>query len=108
MTNCIFYGRFVKILSPILLFFIKQKPIIHSENLLPVFLLYADAPGAPRQWWFGGGTDFTPAYIFEEDVKHFHSVKAYFLYYAITQKNDIHSFKIHTEAYFFPLRSFKS
>lgn len=34
----------------------------------------ADAPGAPRQWWFGGGTDFTPAYIFEEDVKHFHSV----------------------------------
>lgn len=34
----------------------------------------ADAPGAPRQWWFGGGTDLTPAYIFEEDVKHFHSV----------------------------------
>lgn len=34
----------------------------------------ADAPGAPRQWWFGGGTDLTPAYIFDEDVKHFHSV----------------------------------
>ncbi|GAB2275361.1 Chloroperoxidase 1 [Dionaea muscipula] len=34
-----------------------------------------DAPGAPRQWWFGGGTDFTPAYIFEEDVKHFHQVQ---------------------------------
>ncbi|KAM7262889.1 hypothetical protein ACFE04_000572 [Oxalis oulophora] len=34
-----------------------------------------DTPGAPRQWWFGGGTDFTPAYIFEEDVKHFHSVQ---------------------------------
>ncbi|KAL4311550.1 hypothetical protein GQ457_01G051980 [Hibiscus cannabinus] len=34
-----------------------------------------DAPGAPRQWWFGGGTDFTPAYIFEEDVKHFHSIQ---------------------------------
>ncbi|KAJ8622201.1 hypothetical protein MRB53_030730 [Persea americana] len=32
-----------------------------------------DAPGAPRQWWFGGGTDLTPAYIFEEDVKHFHT-----------------------------------
>ncbi|XP_040962249.1 coproporphyrinogen-III oxidase 2, chloroplastic isoform X4 [Gossypium hirsutum] len=32
-----------------------------------------DAPGAPRQWWFGGGTDLTPSYIFEEDVKHFHS-----------------------------------
>lgn len=34
----------------------------------------ADIPGAPRQWWFGGGTDLTPAYIFEEDVKHFHMV----------------------------------
>ncbi|CAI9090749.1 OLC1v1025579C3 [Oldenlandia corymbosa var. corymbosa] len=34
-----------------------------------------DAPGAPRQWWFGGGTDFTPSYIFEDDVKHFHSVQ---------------------------------
>ncbi|OIW16453.1 hypothetical protein TanjilG_19169 [Lupinus angustifolius] len=34
-----------------------------------------DAPGAPRQWWFGGGTDLTPAYIFEEDVKHFHQTQ---------------------------------
>ncbi|KAK7258310.1 hypothetical protein RIF29_23883 [Crotalaria pallida] len=34
-----------------------------------------DAPGAPRRWWFGGGTDLTPAYIFEEDVKHFHSTQ---------------------------------
>lgn len=33
------------------------------------------SPGAPRQWWFGGGTDLTPAYIFEEDVRHFHSVQ---------------------------------
>ncbi|RYQ87731.1 hypothetical protein Ahy_B09g095267 [Arachis hypogaea] len=40
-----------------------------------VTLLHStDAPGAPRQWWFGGGTDLTPAYIFEEDVKHFHSI----------------------------------
>ncbi|EES14712.1 hypothetical protein BDA96_07G080200 [Sorghum bicolor] len=34
-----------------------------------------DAPGAPRQWWFGGGTDLTPSYIIEEDIKHFHSVQ---------------------------------
>ncbi|KAG8066221.1 hypothetical protein GUJ93_ZPchr0004g38407 [Zizania palustris] len=34
-----------------------------------------DAPGAPKQWWFGGGTDLTPSYIIEEDVKHFHSVQ---------------------------------
>jgi coproporphyrinogen III oxidase len=23
-------------------------------------------------WWFGGGTDLTPSYLFEEDVQHFH------------------------------------
>ncbi|XP_010260773.1 PREDICTED: coproporphyrinogen-III oxidase 1, chloroplastic [Nelumbo nucifera] len=34
-----------------------------------------DVPGAPRQWWFGGGTDLTPSYIFEDDVKHFHTVQ---------------------------------
>jgi coproporphyrinogen III oxidase len=30
--------------------------------------------GAPKAWWFGGGTDLTPSYIFEEDVAHFHQV----------------------------------
>lgn len=25
-------------------------------------------------WWFGGGTDLTPSYLFEEDARHFHSV----------------------------------
>ncbi|KAH9329842.1 hypothetical protein KI387_001950, partial [Taxus chinensis] len=34
-----------------------------------------DADGAPRQWWFGGGTDLTPSYVFEEDVRHFHLVQ---------------------------------
>jgi len=28
--------------------------------------------GAPRAWWFGGGTDLTPSYLFKEDVTHFH------------------------------------
>ena len=23
-------------------------------------------------WWFGGGSDLTPAYLFEEDAQHFH------------------------------------
>jgi coproporphyrinogen III oxidase len=32
---------------------------------------------AEHNWWFGGGTDLTPSYLFEEDVKHFHkTVKA--------------------------------
>lgn len=25
-----------------------------------------------KQWWFGGGTDLTPYYLNEDDVKHFH------------------------------------
>lgn len=35
-----------------------------------------DANGEPRKpaaWWFGGGTDLTPSYLFEEDAVHFHS-----------------------------------
>lgn len=27
---------------------------------------------AEHNWWFGGGTDLTPSYLFEEDAKHFH------------------------------------
>jgi coproporphyrinogen III oxidase len=27
-----------------------------------------------KTWWFGGGTDITPCYIDEEDMKHFHGV----------------------------------
>jgi coproporphyrinogen III oxidase len=34
----------------------------------------ADVAGAPKAWWFGGGTDLTPSYIFDEDVAHFHQV----------------------------------
>ncbi|SNX83537.1 probable HEM13 - coproporphyrinogen III oxidase [Melanopsichium pennsylvanicum] len=27
----------------------------------------------PIAWWFGGGTDLTPIYLFDEDAKHFHT-----------------------------------
>lgn len=72
---------------PGLYLFINCGLEIVSMNLVFYFLLvhrkqfnccsfstFTDAPGAPRQWWFGGGTDLTPAYLFEEDVKHFHLV----------------------------------
>ncbi|EFP93206.2 coproporphyrinogen III oxidase [Puccinia graminis f. sp. tritici CRL 75-36-700-3] len=26
----------------------------------------------PKVWWFGGGTDLTPSYLFQEDAQHFH------------------------------------
>jgi coproporphyrinogen III oxidase len=28
----------------------------------------------PGSWWFGGGGDLTPIYLFEEDAVHFHQV----------------------------------
>lgn len=28
--------------------------------------------GLPGRWWFGGGSDITPSYIFAEDMQHFH------------------------------------
>lgn len=32
---------------------------------------------AKQNWWFGGGTDLTPSYLFEEDAQHFHkTIKA--------------------------------
>ena len=30
-------------------------------------------PDEPAAWWFGGGSDLTPSYVEEGDVKHFHS-----------------------------------
>lgn len=31
-----------------------------------------DPINGEKNWWFGGGTDLTPSYLFPEDVKHFH------------------------------------
>lgn len=28
--------------------------------------------GEGEAWWFGGGTDLTPSYLFDDDAKHFH------------------------------------
>ncbi|KAL4959414.1 coproporphyrinogen oxidase [Aspergillus stella-maris] len=31
-----------------------------------------DPINGDKNWWFGGGTDLTPTYLFPEDAKHFH------------------------------------
>jgi coproporphyrinogen III oxidase len=31
-----------------------------------------DEAGVPNTWWYGGGTDLTPTYLFDEDAIHFH------------------------------------
>lgn len=32
----------------------------------------AEWEGIAPQWWYGGGTDITPSYVYNEDMKHFH------------------------------------
>lgn len=34
---------------------------------------YFETEGGDK-WWFGGGTDITPCYVDEDDMKHFHGV----------------------------------
>jgi coproporphyrinogen III oxidase len=47
------------------------------------FFQTEDWNGIPGQWWFGGGTDITPCYVVEEDMKHFHGT-----YKAVCDKHD--------------------
>nr|KJB10659.1 hypothetical protein B456_001G214600 [Gossypium raimondii] len=71
--------------GPVPLFAAGISSVLHPKNPFAPTLHFnyryfetdapKDTPGAPRQWWFGGGTDLTPAYIFEEDIKHFHSIQ---------------------------------
>jgi coproporphyrinogen III oxidase len=49
-------------------------------------------------WWFGGGTDITPAYVNEEDMKHFHGT-----YKEVCDKHDPNyytEFKAWADRYF--------
>jgi len=46
-------------------------PTVHCNYRM--FELYDEA-GNVIDRWFGGGTDLTPYYLFEEDAKHFHQV----------------------------------
>jgi coproporphyrinogen III oxidase len=46
-------------------------PTVHCNYRM--FELY-DSKGEVIDRWFGGGTDLTPYYLFEEDARHFHQV----------------------------------
>ncbi|KAL1931945.1 hypothetical protein VTP01DRAFT_9001 [Rhizomucor pusillus] len=51
----------------------------HNPNCPTVHLNYRyfeieNPDGTPKMWWFGGGSDLTPSYLFEDDAIHFHKV----------------------------------
>jgi coproporphyrinogen III oxidase len=55
-----------------------NAPTVHM-NVRFFEILKPRAEGAPEDeepeavaWWFGGGADLTPSYLFEDDAKHFH------------------------------------
>jgi coproporphyrinogen III oxidase len=48
-----------------------RNPYVPTVHMNVRFFI-AEKAGSSPVWWFGGGTDLTPYYPFEEDVRHFH------------------------------------
>ncbi|KAF8318637.1 coproporphyrinogen III oxidase [Clavulina sp. PMI_390] len=44
-----------------------------SEGTVPATAPPKPPSGKVLSWWFGGGCDLTPSYLYEEDGKHFHT-----------------------------------
>ena len=49
-----------------------QNPMAPTVHLNYRYFETMDKNGDGKAWWFGGGTDLTPSYLFEEDTIHFH------------------------------------
>lgn len=48
------------------------NPMAPTVHLNYRYFETANADGTPNAWWFGGGSDLTPNYLFDEDAIHFH------------------------------------
>ncbi|KAK5120049.1 hypothetical protein LTR85_006530 [Meristemomyces frigidus] len=48
------------------------NPMAPTVHLNYRYFETANTDGSTNAWWFGGGTDLTPSYLFDEDVIHFH------------------------------------
>ncbi|EQC36822.1 coproporphyrinogen III oxidase [Saprolegnia diclina VS20] len=79
-------GRNLEVNKPLPFFACGVSLVIHPRNpMAPTMHLNyryfevetgrLDEAGKPKKLaWFGGGADLTPAYLFEEDARHFHAV----------------------------------
>lgn len=50
-----------------------HNPMAPTVHLNYRYFEVENPDGSPQAWWFGGGTDLTPSYLFDEDAIHFHS-----------------------------------
>lgn len=49
-----------------------RNPMAPTVHLNYRYFETMNEDGTPQSWWFGGGTDLTPSYLFDEDATHFH------------------------------------
>lgn len=49
-----------------------KNPMAPTVHLNYRYFETANADGSSGAWWFGGGSDLTPNYVFDEDAIHFH------------------------------------
>lgn len=49
-----------------------KNPMAPTVHLNYRYFETYDSAGETQSWWFGGGTDLTPSYLFPEDAVHFH------------------------------------
>lgn len=49
-----------------------KNPMTPTVHLNYRYFETSHPDGTPHAWWFGGGCDLTPSYLFEEDAVHFH------------------------------------
>jgi coproporphyrinogen III oxidase len=49
-----------------------HNPMAPTVHLNYRYFETENPDGSINTWWFGGGTDLTPSYLFEEDAVHFH------------------------------------
>ncbi|CCG83239.1 Coproporphyrinogen III oxidase [Taphrina deformans PYCC 5710] len=50
-----------------------HSPMCPTVHLNYRYFEIENEDGSPRAWWFGGGSDLTPTYLFDEDAIQFHS-----------------------------------
>jgi coproporphyrinogen III oxidase len=73
-------GRQGRVDEPVPFFAASLSLVLHPRNpMAPTAhanyrYFEMDAGDAPDRWWFGGGADLTPAYLFDQDASHFHGV----------------------------------